>query len=428
LSLNPDKFSLLQGGLRAGVLHMNGHDLVHHGVLGDVLYGIIEHEARAHGAEFHGGQFDKIIEAVKTNKVSSYFFLAGWETCRAKIIGGSIEFPSVLTEWDGKQFQHYPAIYGEDTCILPGGLKALVRERPAGRSFPEHIGLGAWFEQERINRWTVNSYGDAPLGMAARGRIGEYSAHSSAMIKILDQFGATRGTEQKDTVLEVNGLTPVMKEKWRLPVEITGLAGNGKHGPSSNIFLARWVGEGGRQQIAASFTNGLSSFTGDPVARVQITGNGHLPNNGTLQCVLASLLAAGEEEIQMRRWGQPRERSVRCPLIPLLGSRTEIYTALLEASHDEVTERRIGASDVGRIFGGRPPIMRIHALGEPQIIAALMDMGTQIRSLGPHPMLPVVMDFNNIPAALNPEPVPARPVKTINPKTTASDPVMSLVA
>jgi hypothetical protein len=196
MSLNPDKFTVLPGGMRAGVLHMNGRDMVHHSVLVDVLCTVIEHEAKAHQATFQATQFNKIIDAVQEGKISAYFILAGWENCRPKIAGASIEFPTVITEWDGKQFNHYPAIYGEDTCLLSTTLKALIQQRPHGKSLPQ--GLGAFFEHERIKRWTSNDYGDAPLGASARGRVGEYSAHSSAMIKLMTDLNARLGTGDKN--------------------------------------------------------------------------------------------------------------------------------------------------------------------------------------------------------------------------------------
>ena len=426
MSLNPDCFTLLPRGLKAGVLHMSGQDLIHQSVLGDVLCSVIEHEAKAHNALFLADQFNKIIEAVKEGKISAYFLLAGWENCRPKIAGGSIEFPTVITKWEGNEFKHYPAIYGEDTCILSKALRELVRERPEGKNFPENIGLAEYFEQERIRRWTSNEFGDAPLGMAARGRVGEYSAHSKAMKKVMSRFGGTLGEEQDGTILEINGLTQAMKDKWKLPVETGGLtAENGASSP--NIFLTRWSGEDGRQQLCASFTNGISSFTGDPIVRVQITGNGNLPNAGILQSALASLLAAGQEEIQARHWGSSKEQRAKSPVIPLHGSQQEIYAALSEASQDEMFVRRLGRVDLSPIFGGSVPTMRIHAIQEPGIVSALQAMDAQTRMLGPHPMLPVVMDFANAPKeSLYFRPTPARPLNIVRPLEAASAPIFAI--
>ena len=425
--MNPDKFTLLPGGLKASVLHMNRQDLMHHSAMGDVLRSVIEHEARAHHANFQAGQFSKIIDAVKDNKISAYFMLAGWDICRAKMIGGSVEYATVLTEWDENKFRHYPAIYGEDTCIMRSKLRELIQECPAGKVLPQNIGIGEYFERERIKRWITNEYGDAPLGQRGRARIGEFSGHSAAMIKVLNDLGATRGVEPEGTILEINGLTRAMKDKWRLPVDIAAIATD-KSDLYPNIFLTQWSGEGSKQQIVASFTNGISTFTGDPVTRVQFTSNGNLPNSGVLQSVLASLLATGQEEIETRGWGSTKEQHIQSPIISDGVSRQEIYAALLSSSQDEMLVRKIGAAHHPRIWNDEAPIMRIHALKEPAIASALSAMDAQTRMLGSHPMLPVVMDFKNVPQRiLGVDLDPVRPA-TIKPSDAANDPCYALVA
>jgi len=430
MSLNPDKPTVLPGGLRATVLQMNQRDMVHDAALGSALGGVIEHEAKAHQAVFQAAQFAKVIEAVKAGKISAYFILAGWEHCQPKIAGASIEFPTVITAWDKEteQFKHYPAIYGEDTCLRTPILKALVQERPAGKTLPQ--GLGAYFEQERIKRWTTNKFGDAPLGMTARGRVGEYSAHSSTMIKLMNGLNATLGTPEDGTILEINGLPRAMQDKWKLPVTTEEIALPQSPQPYPNIFLTRWSGEGGKQQIVASFTNGISTFTGEPVTRVQFTSNGVLPDSGVLHCALASLLAAGQEEIQQRRWGSTHEAKLPAsPLIPLHGTNQEIYAALIAASQSEMLLPRIGATLPNPLCsGGHPPLMRLHALQEPAIQQALKNMDAQTRTLGTHPMLPAVIDFSTLPQeSLNFDPQPARPVKLIKPTEAAGAAIFSLV-
>jgi hypothetical protein len=91
-----------------------------------------------------------------------------------------------------------------------------------------------------------------------------------------------------------------------------------------------------------------------------------------------------------------------------------MYTALLASSRDEMLERRIGNGKHPRLWPNSVPIMRIHALKEPEIAAALGAMDAKTRILGSHPMLPVVMDFNNVPSDLiNLEPRPTRSMRTV---------------
>jgi hypothetical protein len=428
MSLNPTKPVVLPGGMRAAVLQMSRQDMVHDASFSEALGSVIEHEAKAHHAAFQAAQFTKVIDAVKEGKISAYFILAGWDACRMKVAGASIEFPTVVTEWDKEsgKFNHYPAIYGEDTCLLSSRLKTLIQERPAGKSLPQ--GLGVYFEQERIKRWITNKYGDSPLGKTARGRVGEFSAHSSAMIKLVTSLNGTLGAEADGAVLEVDGLTRAMKDKWKLPVEIKDIPyGNGSY---PNILLAQWSGEGGKQQIVASFTNGISTFTGDPVTRVQITSNGNLPNPIMLQNVLASLLDAGQDVIHARQWGTPKEAKLQqSPAIPLLGSSQEIYAALMAESQKEILNPSIAAAKPPHVWNSKPSLMRIHALKEPEINAALKAMDAQTRILGTHPMLPGVIDFKNMPQeSLCFDIVPAKPVSLNRGREAVNSPAFTLAA
>ena len=90
--------------------------------------------------------------------------------------------------------------------------------------------------------------------------------------------------------------------------------------------------------------------------------------------------------------------------------------------------RKIGAIHRPRIWHDEAPIMRIHALKEPAISTALSAMGAQTRMLGPHPMLPVVMDFKNVPQRiLGVDLDPARPA-TIKPSNAANEPYYAFAA
>lgn len=423
MNLNPDNFTTLLGGMQASVQCMSRRDLVHDVVLAGTLAEVVEHEANAHHTDFNADRFNRVVEAVKEGDISAYFILAGWDVCHMRVAGASIEFPTVITEWDGKAFQHYPAIYGEDTCLLSSMLKTLIQERPAGKALPK--GLGAFFEQERIRRWTLNPFGDAPMGMTARGRVGEYSAHSSTMIKIIDGLGGSRGVEDAGTILEINGLTNAMKDKLRLPVSIKDIeASNCVY---NNIFVTEWSSADGKQQIAASFTKGISTFTGKPITRVQITSNGQLPERDVLSCALASLLSAGQNEIREKRWGAPK-RILRAPspVIAIHGSQQEAHAALWGMGK-EMLIPRIGAAD--DFWAESLPILRVHTRNEPEINAALAAKGAQTRTLGPHPMLPVVIDFKNIPQeAMAFDLLPARPVKAVNRGTEKGAPLFLIAA
>ncbi len=396
MSLNPETLTLLTGGIKATVLHMNAKDLVHQFVLADVLYSMIGHEANSHNAFFQTTQFNKIIEALSDQKIDAYFLLAGWENYQPKIIGGSIDFPTVITEWSGNTFKHYPAFYGEDICLLSTALRRLVLECPKGNSLPQNVGLCEFFIGEKIRRWRSNLYGDAPMGISAYGYVGEYSSHSVTMIKVMKKFGSTLGSTQDGTVLEMSDLKTAFNDNGMLTVTMKSfISDQGDVLP--NIFVTCWSDEKEKQQIMASYTHGISSFSCNPVVRVQITSNGNLPDRVLLQKCLASLLAAGQQEIQVRQWGTRKEKKIttRPDALQTLMPKKKIED--LNTGETKTFIPQIGTSGQTGLFKQTTPIMRIHAIKEPEIVSTLITMGASIRMLGAHQMLPAVLNFNNIP-------------------------------
>ncbi|TLU87609.1 MAG: hypothetical protein FDX21_01940 [Chlorobium sp.] len=322
--------------------------------------------------------------------------MAGWDNYQPKIIGGSIDFPTVITEWSDNTFKHYPAFYGEDICLLSTSLRRLVQECPKGNSLPKNVGLCEFFIGEKILRWRSNCYGDAPMGIPAYGYVGEYSSHSVTMIKVMKKFGSTLGSKQDGTIFEMNDLTTAVNKNEILSVTMKSfISDDGDVLP--NIFLTCWSDENEKQQIVASFTHGISSFTGNPIVRVQITSNSNLPDRVLLQRCLASLLAAGQQEIQVRQWGTSKEKIVTTEPVAPQNLIQKKDNAELNAGPTKMFIPKIGAAGSTPLIEGSALIMRIHAIKEPEIVATLKTMGASIRMLGKHQMLPAVLNFKNIP-------------------------------
>jgi hypothetical protein len=354
-----DQFKLLPGGVKISVVRVNGADTVHGTVLGDVLYKVIENEAQTHGATFNGPGFNNVIEAIKKNKIQAYFVIVAMENCRPQFAGGAIEFPTVITEWNGKKFEFYPGVHGEDTFVVPE-ISKTFRERTGG------MGLGTYFMHERIRLALTNELGTAPFGMTSRGRVAEFSSHSTAMVKLLTKLGATLGAEQEGAILQFDSAANDIRRKRGVFVETEGLGskfGENSILTQSNAFVTSWSGNNGNQRIVATFTEAISTFTGEPVVRVQFTSNGNLPKGDELKDALAALITAGRAEIVRRKW---------------LPKSAEVL-----------------------------PVMRIHALREPEIVSALMELGAVPRMLGPHPMLPVVTNLKNTSAQVVDFPITA---------------------
>lgn len=350
----PDQ--LLSEGFKLGFARMDGHDVVHQAMLGEKLYAIIAEDAKAHKETYDGRNFDKVVTQIVSDKVRTDFFMASWETCRPHMIGGVVRLPTIITEWNGNDFDHYPAEYIEDFCLSTKFLKEFLRSNPQ-RRIPEGTDLGTHFMHETIRTLATNVYKDLPEGTASLGFIAEYAANNSSIARVLNNFGTTLGSLHDSAVLQLNEVTPEIWNREKVDLETHGVRFDAvSRDVLPNVFIRSWSSDGGHQRIVASFTEAISTFTGDPILRVQLTGNGNLPEHEKLKDVLASLLS----------------------------------------TDDDIA------------------ITRIHVLNGKEIITALRELGATTRSLGTAadqatPMLPLITNLRNTPkAALGFEPTMAQ--------------------
>ena len=362
-------------GVRACVERMDGASLFTPSSLANA----ISYDGGAHGAPVKSKALEKLDRAIKTQKADAWFPVVGNE-----VAGGSVEYFTVQTLWDEKkqEFAHYPAIYGEDTSVFSKQSKAF-RESTKGAENPKGIGLGTWFEEERIRHWTQNPALEAPYGLVPAARIGEYSPHSAAMIGIFNKLSARLGSETQG-IREVDGRD--VHPAWPMDVDTKKFVT--PDGQDLNqVFLTNWSSKDGKQQLVASFTEGISTFTGDSVVRVQFTSNGNLPDKAILKDILASLLSAGQKEIDGRKWGlnSPIAHNTS-PAIRLGGSNGELQISAFSVTGEEIAQRK-------KPEGAAASLMRIHTF-EKDIIDAL---DAKTRCLGSHAMRPVMVDFANIP-------------------------------
>lgn len=117
------------------------------------------------------------------------------------------------------------------------------------------------------------------------------------MAGLMHKHGGVIGDSR---VLELKtGLTPDMTRRFGANVEMLHLPGDysgKKSGP--NNFLIRWFD--GEHEVVGIYTRTISTFTGDPIVRLQLTSNGILPDNEMLKEVLASIMTAGRDIISER--------------------------------------------------------------------------------------------------------------------------------
>jgi hypothetical protein len=347
------------GNAALDVVRLNGADSVHLAAFGQQFCEIIEHEAKAFGAAFDSASFNRVIDAVSSRKAQAYFLLAGKEACRPHFIGASIQFMSVISKWNGQDFEHFRAPYIEDMCISSLRLSSFIRSR--GLVFGKDVSLGTKFMQGMVNASIENSYADTPVGVSGRGFIAEYAPDGKQIIRVLKKFGATLGQEHTSAIMELDNtsLHP------SVDVDVQGLASDNED--YSDIFVVSWANATNQQRIIANFTEAISSFTGEPIIRVQFSTNGCLPSKEIMPEIMKSMLAEGAAEAAARNWFEGQTANAK---------------------------------------------MRIHVLEEPQIISALQATGASPRMLGNRPMLPLVTDFRNSPSGiLSTTPVTDKPLR-----------------
>lgn len=417
--LPAQQFKRQIGGLCTAVIPYTQTDPIHRGALGSVLRDAVQHEAKVHGAAFNHAGFRNVMKAMAQGDVEVLFFAATWDVCEPKIIGATVNFPSVSLERTGTDITVKRGIYSEDVCILPSKIRELIVERPLGGKFPE-AGIGTHFI--RSSMWHYSIYGMRD-GSVPAGQTFEFASTNGQIVKIQEQLGTRLGSSADSGLLRLERLRSPIYNKWATAVEVAALhLPDGRTDP--NNFVVRWSGSDGKQKIEAAFTKGISTFKGTTVTQAQFISNGHLPVMPMVESVLASILKAANFEIRMRRWGHLRNLPPArfSPSIPLLEGREQTFKALMQAQSQELFSPA-PAKDNNLLFGAKPPPMHLHVLNEPELVAGLRALGATTRMLGPNAMQTASLDLARATATEH----AVRPVKQGGFAST-NKPIFSLAA
>lgn len=412
------EFKLQRGGLWTSVVPCDQTDPLHRGTLEGVLRDTIQHEAKVHGASFDAPGFRNVMQAMTAGDVEILFLAAAWDLCKPKIVGATINFRSLFLQRDGRDIAVKDGIYSEDVCILPSKIRELVSEWPSGGEFPKD-GLGTHFIRECMRHFAEKGM---KSGIKPAGQRFEFLPDNTKIVKIQEQLGTVLGKDSHSGLLRLGETTGIIRDKWSLPVELLAVpSAEGSVDPHN--FLMRWSGRNGRQKIHAGFTWGASTFKGTSVTQSQIVSNGDLPEQPVVECVLASMLQAANEEIRERLWGRVDHKSphISSEPVPVIGDVQQIFGGLPEAKNDVLFASSTPAAE--RVFGVKPPPMHIHALNEPEIVAGLQSLGIEKRILGHSPSQTASLDL--IKASETKYPV--RPLTLIG-SEAVNDPIFSLVA
>lgn len=377
------QFRQQSGGLFTAVMPCDQSDPRHRGALENILSDTIRHEAKVHGAEFDPIAFRNVMLAMQSGDVEILFLAAAWDLTKPKVVGATINFRSLSLHRAKNNLVAKNGIYSEDVCLLPKMIRELVAEWPTGGDFPKE-GLGGHFIRECMAYFAKKGMRG---GIVPAGQTFEFAPDNTKIVKIQEQLGAILGAEHNSGLFRLNAITDTIRNKWPMPVELRG-APLIRGASDPNNFAVLWSSYDEQQKIKAGFTRGLSTFKGWPVTQGQIVSNGKLPEKPVMECVLASVLKAANQEIQERGWG-----------------RLDHEPALSETS---------------AVFGVKPPLMHIHALNEPEVVAGLHSLGAEKRLLGSHASQTASLDLAKASGAA------VRPLKLIG-SEAANNPYFSLV-
>ncbi len=317
---------------------------------------IINGVAGVHDNQTDENNIQRIAKAIEAGSINACYLKVDFGNGKFHFAGGAIEFPTVFTKRHGDGFAHYPAIYCEDTYVsnvYSTRFRAIT-----------NTGLGGYFIQQRIKHAFVAETSVLTPRSFPAARISETALDNIRMANILKKIGGVVWTENESAVLEINENMFAQQTGWDdVPVKTEDFFFR-PHSEAPvfqpHIFMTSWKNLRTGQQIVATFTEAISTFSGKPIVRVQLTSRGGCPSEMLARNILGALLSAGRDEILNRFW-----------------------------FYDPINLRHAMSS------------IKIHVVNEPILASALKSMGARNRMLGAHKLAPVTVNFDNLPEGLS---------------------------
>ena len=131
--LLPEQSKLLVNGVTISLLRANPDDAIHCESVGRELRRVITNDAKEHGVEYDGRNFAKVLAAYRHNRIQAYFLIVDRECCEPikdsptpLYAGGAVQFPTVITEWNGHSFEHFHAIFVKNATKNPKTIYYIV--------------------------------------------------------------------------------------------------------------------------------------------------------------------------------------------------------------------------------------------------------------------------------------------------------------
>lgn len=377
---NIDRWEQQPGGLYLAVPRFDKSNPEHCDAAASVMRHVVQTVAQTHGSAMNEAGFRNNMRALYGGDIKLDLYLAKWELCEPKpiLLGGALSWNTVGINNEGRVSR---ATYTEDVCIPTRQIRQLIQSKPADKEFPKE-GLAAALERISLQNMLQRE------GMFFR--YGEVSHENTKMMKTLGGNGAAIGTGAGSAVLEFKELPNDLMARWPMDVKVVPLKKDGIHDP--NNFLVRW--KEGSHDIRFIATKGRATAVGEPRADIRPWHNGNLPEQSTLENVIAAALLAIKYEALDRKWGDQRPQQVMTsPAIPLLGIKSDIYTSLYAACGQEIlpdaTNRRTALKPMSD--------NHVHIQNDQPVLDAFTSIGAEPRLFGSKPMIPGVNTLKQIP-------------------------------
>lgn len=376
--MTEDRWEQQPGGLYLAASPFNKASTLHREAAAEVLRGTVQTVAQMHDAGFNETGFRQNMYALYSGDIRAEFFLAKWDICNAKptCLGAALNWPTIGFDRQGNIKR---GVYTEDVCLLTNKIRQLVQAKPKGKEFPEE-GLLECFE--RISQQNMKINGEVY-------KFGEVNTDNLRMMRPMLKSGGMFGRDGESAVLEFNAI-PSLFDIGLIDLPVIHPRKNDFE--DEGLFIVPW--QGGDSDIRFIATKGQATAAGRPRVDIRPWHNGILPDQGTLEYVVASALFAIKNEVEGQNWAHQSLNRVASPSIPLCGDRSQGYNALYNACGTEII---LPASCRLPTFGALAPSAHVFIINDKQMLDAFKTVGAEPRLFGTRPMMPGVNVIEGFP-------------------------------
>jgi hypothetical protein len=336
----------------------------------EVICATVQTVAQVHDAGFNEKGFRQNMAALYSGDIRVDFFLAKWDICNAKPIclGAATNWPTIGFDASGNIQR---GVHTEDVCLLGKRLRQLITAKPKDKVFPEESLLSIF---ERISLQQMKAKGEVY-------KYGEVNPDNSRMMRGMLDNGGVFGRKSESAVLEF-GTIPILLSRGLTNLPVIHPQKNLLE--DEDLFIVPW--QNGDSDIRFIATKAQATAAGKPRVDIRPWHNGVLPDQDTLEFVVASALLAIKNEVELQNWAYQPLNKTASPSIPICGNTSEGYNALFNTCKTNL----ILPESAPPTFGTLAPAAHVFIINDQQMLDAFYAVGAETRLFGNRPMMPGV--------------------------------------